>query len=361
MMNTTEPKKLQPDKSWFLTELIGAKVVCDGRTIGQLTDITVEEIGPIPHVRSLVVHRPFGDPQLIIPIEQITTIASRLITVDLESTAIYEHKILPEVTLLKDYLLDKKVIDTEDREVSIVYDVRIIMINKKLYVSEVDFSRYGLLRRLGFAWAAPLLNIKQDLVSWMYIQSLPTDISSFKGSLKLKTLRETLSDMPAVDIADIIEELDREQRALVFGGLESDHASDTLEEVDPSVQRELIATMAKDSVAQLVNQMTPAQAADILSVLSHVEKESILLHLDTHLASRVKLILERQDEDILHYTTTRILTYHPAEVVSFVHETYAENVKNKDVHTYLYIVNSDNILEGVLESQISCRTKAARI
>ena len=55
----------------------------------------------------------------------------------------------PEEVPLRDYLLDKKVLDIEGREVEVVYDIRLVRTNGNLYVSDVDISRYGLLRQVG--------------------------------------------------------------------------------------------------------------------------------------------------------------------------------------------------------------------
>jgi magnesium transporter len=86
--------------------------------------------------------------------------------------------------------------------------------------------------------------------------------------VKLKTLKEQIADIPPVDMADIIEELNQKQRALLFNEMEPVHASDTLEEIDPNVQRELVSALDKKIIVQMINEMTPAQAADVLSALS---------------------------------------------------------------------------------------------
>ena len=54
------------------------------------------------------------------------------------------------------------------------------------------------------------------MISWTYIQPLPTNIGSFKGDVKLKVLKENLAEIHPVDLADIIEE-DRSRPA--GGGL----------------------------------------------------------------------------------------------------------------------------------------------
>lgn len=48
-------------------------------------------------------------------------------------------------------------LDIEDREVEVVYDIRLLKRNGKLYVTDVDISRYGLFRRLGLASLGKIL------------------------------------------------------------------------------------------------------------------------------------------------------------------------------------------------------------
>ena len=84
-------------------------------------------------------------------------------------------------------------------------------------------------------------------VSWMYVQPLPERLGAFSGHVKLNVLKENMHDIPPVDLADILEELDSHQRMAVFNQLEAEHASDTLEEVEPRVQRELIRAIEKEA------------------------------------------------------------------------------------------------------------------
>ena len=141
-----------------------------------------------------------------------------------------------------------------------VFDVTILQVNQKLYVTEVDFGRRSLYRQFGLLWLADLLSIKEDLVSWSYVQRLPESIGSFKGDLKLKALKEQIEDMPPVDVADIIEELEAPHREAVLSQLDSEDASDALEEIEPNVQREILSTMDAETAAKLIGLMTPAQA-----------------------------------------------------------------------------------------------------
>ena len=252
-----------------------------GKRIGKLSDIVIKEGGKIPEVTHIYVTRSFGNPPLMIPWEKVASLATTETVVDIETIKQYAGEPEKEAILLKDHILDKKILDTEGREVEVVYDVKLVLRNNKLYVSDVDLSRYGLLRRIHLGSVANFIynlaaKIKNQTISWTYIQPLPTQIGSFRGDVKLNILKEKLSEIHPVDLADILEELDSEQRTMLFNQLDTEKASDTLEEIDPIVQRDLISSLKKEKVVQLINEMTPGQAADILAVLPYADAKPLL-------------------------------------------------------------------------------------
>ncbi len=124
----------------------------------------------------------------------------------IESLEPYEHIPGPGMILLRDYILDKKVLDIEDTEVEVVYDVKMTASNDRLYVTDVDLSKYGLLRRMHLKLIGDLIYRPKDkanpqILSWAYIQPLPSEIDSFKGNVKLNILKERLRDIDPVDLA----------------------------------------------------------------------------------------------------------------------------------------------------------------
>jgi hypothetical protein len=69
--------------------------------------------------------------------------------VDLDDVEKYT-KIPGGSILLKDFILDKKILDLEETEVEVVYDIKMVMSKNKLYVTDIDPSKNARLRRLGF-------------------------------------------------------------------------------------------------------------------------------------------------------------------------------------------------------------------
>ena len=352
--DTTNAKLQKPDRKFLLSEMLGAKVFLGEKKIGSLFDLMIIETGKLPEVRNFVITRPFGDPSLLIPWERMVSLEPKKLVIDVDDLKKFENSPPEDAILLRDHILDKKVLDTEDAEVEVVYDIRLVERNAKLYVTEVDTSKATRLRRLGFGFLSGILAPQEDprdsgSISWMYIQPLPSHISSFKGNVKLKILKETLADIHPVDLADILEELDHDQRVMVFSSLDHEQASDTLEEIEPHVQRDIISSLSKETVVRLINDMTPGQAADVLAVLPSSEAQIILGALNAEIAKKIQSIVSKQEEKVLHYTTQKILKFSPDTTVEYVQNDYPRHARDKDVIMYVYVVDVDDTLLGVID------------
>jgi CBS domain-containing protein len=342
------------DREIFLSALMNAPVLRDGRKLGTLADLVIIETTKVPEVRSLYVTRPFGHPSLLIPWEKVVDVTRSGIDVALEDIRPYEAAPADDAILLRDYVMDKKVLDLEENEVEVVYDIRLVLRNRKLYVTDVDTGKAARLRRLGLLPLAKIFYASESeraeqMISWMYIQPLPTNISSFKGDVKLKVLKEKLAEIHPVDLADMLEELDHDQRVMIFSSLDNEHASDTLEEIEPNVQRDIISSLNREKVVQLINDMTPGQAADILSVLPASEAHNILEALNKENGKKIQSIMEKQEEKVIHYTTQKFLKFSPETTVEYVQNDYPRHARGKDVIMYIYVVDAQDTLLGVID------------
>ena len=354
-MNTAIDKKQElVEAVYFLSDIIGTKVFHRDKKIGKLRDIAIREYEKLPTVTHFIVHRPFGHKPLLIPWERVAGVNPRGIVVDLESVEQYEGEPAESQVLLNDHVLDKKVLDMDDNEIDVVYDVKLVLRNRILYVTDVDFSRYALLKRLGLKPLVKMLFggsdlLKKETLSWSYVQPLPENIGSFKGNVKLNVLKEKLPEIHPVDLADILEELSEEQRLAIFNELETEHASDTLEEIEPRVQRELISSLKKERAAELINDMTPAQAADILAVLPASDADDILKLIDQENAQKIQYMMDKHEENIINFSTSRFIKLPPRTQVSQVLLQFREIARDKDEIMYLYIVDEKETLVGVVD------------
>ena len=341
------------EEEFFLSEILGRRVFVKKRLIGRLSDLAIVETGKLPEVTQVVVSRSFGYPPLTVPWDRVRLISNHEIVLDLSEDDLAQFERAPQANLilLQDHILDKKILDLDDHEVEIVYDVKLAFQNNKLYAAEVDFSHYRALRRLGLRKLAKLLTNrnKEARVSWLYVQPLPEQLGSFAGNIKLTVPKAGLSDIHPVDLADILEELEGGQRVALFNALDPEQASDTLEEVEPRVQRELIRAIEKERAALLINEMTPAQAADILAILPRDQAGAILKLLDQEMSSKVEHIIDKHDEQILLYGSTELIKLPPTTRAEDVLDRYRELATGKDVVMYVYVTDEAGTLKGVVD------------
>jgi len=341
------------EQEFFLSEILGRRVFVKKKRIGRLSDLAIIETGKLPEVTQVIVSRSFGYPSLTVPWDRVLLISNQEIVLDISEDTMAQFERAPQenLILLQDHILDKKILDLDDHEVEIVYDVKLAFQNDKLYAAEVDFSHYRALRRLGFRKLAKLLTNRhqEDRVSWLYVQPLPELLGSFAGNIKLKVPKAGLSEIHPVDLADILEELEGGQRVALFNALDAEQASDTLEEVEPRVQRELIRAIEKERAALLINEMTPAQAADILAILPRDQAGAILKLLDRDKSSKVEHIIDKHDEQILLYGSPEIIKLPSTTSAEEVLDRYRELARGKEVVMYVYVTDAAGALKGVVD------------
>jgi CBS domain-containing protein len=340
-----------------LSEIVGIPVLSKAGRVGSLDELVIVDRDRYAEVTHLVVAQPFGRPPLVVPWEMVASFGGTQVELSVDDVKSLATGLPPAAVLLKDHVLDKKVLDERGREVEVVYDIGLNRANGKLLVVDVDLSKAALLRRIRLGWLARLVRrsgaeAKGNKVPWSYVEPLPDDLGSFTGDVRLKVLKEHLSELPPVDLADVLEVLGPENRMAIFGALDAEQASDALEALDPKVQRDLIASLDTEKAARLINEMTPGQAADLLAALASSDAHVLLeLVSDAEKAAKVKAILEKQDERVIDFSTSGFLRFAPEMRVGRARVDFRQAAKGKDSINYIYVIDRENRLLGVVDTK----------
>jgi magnesium transporter len=345
------------DRKLNLSELVDIPVLVKGERVGRLDELVIADRDRYAEVTHLVIAQPFGRPPLIAPWEKVASVGDRQVVLSVDDVKSLGTDLPPSAVLLKDYILDKKVLDERGREVEVVYDLGMTLTNGKLLVVDVDLSKAALLRRMRLGWLARLSRRSSEVanrnkVPWSYVDPLPEGLGSFKGDVRLKVLKEHLSELPPVDLADVLEVMGPENRMAIFGALDVEQASDALEALDPKVQRDLIASLDKEKAAHLVNEMTPGQAADLLAALASSDAHVLLeLVTDAEKVAKVRAILGKQEERVIDFSTSGFLRFAPEMLVGRARVEFRQAAKGKDSINYIYVIDHDDRLLGVVDTK----------
>jgi hypothetical protein len=171
--------KPNADATYLLSDIIGGKARLAGKTIGKLSDLIVTEHERLPEVTHMLISRPYGHRSLMVPWDMVGRLgADGGLQLTIASLEPYEGEPAEGQICLRDHLLDKKVLDCDDDEVEVVYDIKLALHHGRLYATDVDCSRAGFLRRLGLRWLATFIRgiaakINEDTIPWAYVQHLP--------------------------------------------------------------------------------------------------------------------------------------------------------------------------------------------
>ena len=89
MNNAVSVNKQATGKSYYLSELLGARVVRAGKKVGRLSDLVIIDGNLVAEVSHLYVTRPFGEPALLVPWDKVRLMSNKEIVIDIESPEKY--------------------------------------------------------------------------------------------------------------------------------------------------------------------------------------------------------------------------------------------------------------------------------
>ncbi len=336
---------------YFLNELVGTKVTLAGKKIGKVADLFAASSAAMPQVTHVAVGRPFGTPMLYVPWEDLAAFSEDEVVLAKPDLGAYVAEPPAGTIPLKDFVKDKKVLDIANREVEIVYDIRLAVRGGKLYVSDVDLTRHRFAHRMGLGSAAkerPPQPGNPRLVSWTLIQPLE-NLGSFSGDIHLRVLKEKLAELPPMDLADVLEVMDQEERVEVFHSLDNEKAAQVLGATEPRVQREILAETSAERVGQIFTHLSPAEIAEIISILPRDGSRQILESLKGDIGPKVHQILTEYEVPVAALAVHRLLLLPGELTVEEAFKRFRLQAPLCEVTMYVYVIGADHELRGVVD------------
>ena len=102
------------------------------------------------------------------------------------------------------------------------------------------------------------------------------EIGQLIFSKKNKEIKKIVDGIHYADLAEIINELDFDQRVYLIKLIDSDKTSDVLTEVDEDVREKILETLSVKEIAGEIKELDSDDAVDILSDLSDEKQEKVI-------------------------------------------------------------------------------------
>jgi magnesium transporter len=339
----------------FLSEVLDRKVVdSNDEVIGKVVDLRIKLGELFPPVVSFRVKTRVDKKLISFPWHAVENYKGEKIRLKKGSESQRMSLDLEEgEILLKDEILDDQVLDTHGARVERVNDLHLLVSEGRLRLVHVDFGVRGIFRRLGWTKFVDALTnwlfayrIPDKLLSWKFIQPLSPDPR--KKALKLDITQRKLSEIHPSDLADILEELDRRERAYVFKALDVETQADTLEEVDDKTRVSIIEELPEERAADIIEEMEPDEAVDLLQDLPDEKKRELIDGMEEEARKEVEELLKFEEETAGGIMTTDYISCLQTDTVVEVMEKFRESDDPLDNISYIYVTDERERLVGVI-------------
>jgi CBS domain-containing protein len=334
----------------YFTELVSMPVLdLKKRRIGRVKDAAL-----VPLVHSSRIDRLLiggGDAWLTIRFDQIRSIELG------KGVSLSDEKLLPYhddeymMRIGRD-LLDQQIIDVNGRKVVRVNDVTMAIRNDgvrdTLAVLDVDIGVRSIVRRL-FQGVMPPRMIRR-LQEAIPPNSIRWDLANVLEPDPLRRLRlnisyRNLEEMHPADLADIVEELSPTEREAIFESIDSEAAAEALSEVeDPKMQASILEALEPEVAADIVEEMSPDEAADVLSELEQETSEEILDEMDSAPKTEVRELLEFEEDTAGGMMNTEYVTLHENASVMDALAALKGNEELLEILNTLFLIDAEERL-----------------
>lgn len=263
----------------YLSQLLNKKVYLDKKVYGEMTDFAVLAGSTTPSVSKIVVKKN----------GKKTTISPSFLSIKKKGAILASDKVpfLPYDEgdfYLNEDLLDKQVIDMDDKRVVRVNDV-LMEDSGELKVVGIDVGVGGILRRLGLE---KLFKVNPKILPWQMIEAFDYQT----GNVKISLSENKLSKMHPSEIADILEELGSRERQGMVERLEAEKAAEAIEEADFRTRGAILKELPKAMLKKVVAKMHVADIAGIFFRLNPLRITEILNLLGEERARKVERLLD---------------------------------------------------------------------
>jgi magnesium transporter len=337
------------DAMAFISELISRPVTdYDGTQIGVLKDLIARPYKEFSHpvIDAILVHSPAGD--RIFPYTDLAALLSAAIPLNRPSADIAPYEVHEDDIRLVEDVLDQQILDMDGARVVRVNDIELVRVNGNVVVSNVDIGLLGILRRLGIEklgrWTAKRLqsDLSSGIISWDFVEPLIHD-----KSMRLKVPINKLTDLHPSDIAEIISDLNRAEHSDLLHKLDLKQLADTLEEVEPDFQANLIDHFPDETVADVLEEMAPDEATDLLAELPDARRQKLLKLMQSEEADEVRKLLLYEEDSAGGLMTTDFVTVRPDMTAAQTIEHLRKVGEEAELVYYVYVTDAEEHLLGM--------------
>jgi magnesium transporter len=283
----------------YATELMGVKTYdAQGNYVGRVREFFIEPAEAPNRISHFLLSRGRFQP-LVAKHNQIASVSEKRIQLNVGEKALEIYQPNESWLAVQKDLLDQQIIDTRGRKVVRVNDLDLAEQrsngNVELRLTQVDIGLPGAVRRLlqGVVPSRVVRKLQSQLpqssIRWEFVNLIEPDPLR---RVKLRITHEKLEDLHPADLADIMEDLSASERQSIIASLDEESAAAVLGELDARLTTQIVEDLDPEKAADILEEMAPDAAADVLADLPKETSEELLEEMPGREANEVRELLE---------------------------------------------------------------------
>jgi magnesium transporter len=333
----------------FVSEVLGKPILdAAGEEIGRVKDFIVSPGEIFPKVAFVVVTGPRG--LIVIPWEQVAFFNKKFLSLNVLRGEIKSDTVKESDILISRDILDKQIVDVNGAKVVRVNDLKLGNVKGYFCLVAADVGIRGLIRRLlGRQLKDQLGRIihhrfAHNLIGWNYLEPLKPRITR----LTLSVPRRMLNKMHPADLATVISQMPAKDRIDFYESLDVKVAAETLHELEPTIQMEIVGRMDTDHTVDILELMPPDEAADVLGDLPAPKAQKLMALMNREEAEEMKDLLAHTEDTAGGLMTTEFITFSPELTAGEMIEILRRESEDVETIYYVYVVDSSERPIGVI-------------
>lgn len=175
-----------------------------------------------------------------------------------------------------------------------------------------------------------------------------TAIKSLAEAKNIRELRAITEDMNDADIADTLEQLEPEERVVLFRALSRDIAAEVFAHLIPDTKEALVSQLTAPELGHIVDELFLDDAADLVEELPADVVNRILANASPETRRGINQLLQYQEDSAGSIMTTEYISLRPDMNVEESFRHIREVGTDKETLYTCYVTDPKGILIGVV-------------
>jgi CBS domain-containing protein len=320
-----------------------------GHRLGKINDILVRPRDHFPFVSKVAVRLDSKGGIVYIPWDLVRSASYEGFRLSTSLEAAAQEAPEEADVSVRARILDRQIVDVSGKRVVRVHDLKFGAVGDEVLLTHVDIGTRGMLRRLGYEhFTLGLCNILHIRFSERLIAWEHVQLPTEGDEIHFDESREAIENMQPADLADIAESLSAPERAAFLGAMDEEIAADALQEMEPGLQVSVVNELSDEQASDIIEEMDPDAGADLLADLPEERADAILNLMEPDEAADLRELLQYPDDSAGGLMTVEYVAIPQGITAAEALQRLRLDAQDAETIYYVYVVDPDEHLVGVM-------------